>query len=82
MQIQSLAWKDPLEEEMVTHPRIIAGKFHGQRSLAGYKELDMSEHTCTRSNINIQYVMCIHQFLDFMATFELKLIMLDYYPKR
>ena len=65
----------------VTHSSIIAGKFYGQRSLAGYKELNMTEHTCTQSNINIPYVMCIHQFLDFMTTFKLKLIMLGYYPK-
>ena len=82
MQVQSLAWKDPLEEEMVTHSSIIAGKFYGQRSLAGYKELNMTEHTCTQSNINIPYVMYIHQFLDFMTTFKSKLIMLGYYPKR
>ena len=35
----------------------------------------------TQSNINIPYVMCIHQFLEFMTTFKLKLIMLGYYPK-
>ena len=28
---------------MVTHSSIIAGKFHGQRSLVGYKELNMTE---------------------------------------
>ena len=81
MQVRSLAWKDPLEEEMVTHSSIIAGKFHGQRSLVGYKELNMTERTFTQSNINIPYVMCIHQFLEFMTTFKLKLIMLGYYPK-
>ena len=35
---------------MATHSSILAGKFHGQRSLAGYsprgcKELDTTEHT-------------------------------------
>ena len=47
-QVQSLRWEDPLEEEMATHFSILAWKFHGQRSLAGYspwghKELDMIE---------------------------------------
>ena len=49
-QVQSLCWEDPLEEEMATHFSILAWKFHGQRSLAGYgpwghKELDTTEHT-------------------------------------
>ena len=40
--------EDPLEEGMVTHSSILAGEFHGQRSLAGYsplgrKELDSTE---------------------------------------
>ena len=34
--VQSLGWEDPLEEEMATQSSILAWKFHGQRSLAGY----------------------------------------------
>ena len=46
--LQFLGWEDPLEEGMATHASILAGKFHGQRSLAGYcpwarKESDMTE---------------------------------------
>ena len=33
MQVQSLAQKDPLEEEVVL---FLPGKSHGQRNLAGY----------------------------------------------
>ena len=29
-QIQPLGWEDPLEEEMATHSRIFAWKFHAQ----------------------------------------------------
>ena len=36
-QVQSLGWDDPGEEEMATHPSILAWKVHGQRSLAGYR---------------------------------------------
>ena len=48
MWVQSLGWEDPLEEEMAVHSSILAGRFHGQRSLTGYnpwgcKELDMTE---------------------------------------
>ena len=32
----SLGQEDPLEEEMATHSRILAEKFHGQRRLVGY----------------------------------------------
>ena len=42
----SLGWVDPLEKEITTYFSILAGKFYGQRSLAGNipwgcKELDM-----------------------------------------
>ena len=47
-QVQPLGWEDPLKKEMVTHSSALAGKSHGQRSLAGYrpwvhKESDMTE---------------------------------------
>ena len=35
MWVRSLGREDPLEKEMATHSSILAGKFHGQRSLAG-----------------------------------------------
>ena len=46
--VLSLGQEDPLEEEMAIHSSILAGEFHGQRSLVGYspwdrKELDMIE---------------------------------------
>ena len=46
--VQSLAWDDPLEKGKAPHSSILAGEFHGQRSLAGYspwghKESDMTE---------------------------------------
>ena len=46
--IQSLGREDPLEEEMAIHSSILAGEFHGQRSLVGYslwdrKQLDKTE---------------------------------------
>ena len=48
MRVRSLSREDLLEKEMATHSSILAGKFHGQRSLEGYcprgcKELDMTE---------------------------------------
>ena len=33
--VQSLGWEDPLEKDMATHTTILAGEFHGQRSLVG-----------------------------------------------
>ena len=46
--VQSLGREDPLEEEMATHSRILAWRFHGQRSLVtsspwGRKESDTTE---------------------------------------
>ena len=50
MQVQSLDWKDPLEEEMATHSSLLGSDSPGPRSLAGYspwgwKELDTTEAT-------------------------------------
>ena len=44
-----LAWENSLKEELAIYSSILAGKFHGQRSLVGYspwgcKELDTTEH--------------------------------------
>ena len=49
MQVRSLGWEDSLEEEMATCSSILAGKFHGQTTTAGYspwsqKESDMTKH--------------------------------------
>ena len=37
--VQSLGQEDPLEKGMATHFSILAWRIHGQRSLAGYKEV-------------------------------------------
>ena len=34
--VQSLDWEDPLDWKWQPTPEILAGEFHGQRSLAGY----------------------------------------------
>ena len=54
--VRSLGWEDPLEEGMATHSSILAGKSHGQRSLAGYipwghREPDTTECLSTYSLI-------------------------------
>ena len=46
--VRSLGEEDPLEKEMATNSRILAGESHGRRSLVGYspqghKELDTTE---------------------------------------
>ena len=46
--VQSLGQEDSLNKKITTNSSIPAGKFHGQRGLAGYspwghKELDMTE---------------------------------------
>ena len=35
-QVQSLGWKDALEEEMATTPVLLPGRSHGQRNLVDY----------------------------------------------
>ena len=46
--VRSLAWEDPLRKAWQPTPVFLPGKFHGQKSLAGYspwchKESDMTE---------------------------------------
>ena len=48
MPVRFLGQDEPLEKGLATHPSILAGESHGQRSLVGYspwgcKELDMTE---------------------------------------
>ena len=52
--VWSLGWEDPLEKDMATTPVFLAGKSHGQRSLAGYspwghKESDTTEQLNSNS---------------------------------
>ena len=52
--VQSLGREDSLEKRMATHSNILAGEYHGQRSLVDYspwggRELDMTEHSSTRN---------------------------------
>ena len=55
--VRSLSQEETLEKEMAIHSSNLAGKSHGQRSLAGYspwgyKESDMSEATEHAHNPN------------------------------
>ena len=65
--VPSLGWEDLREKEMATHSSILAGRFHGQRSPAGYspwgpKELDTTEHTHVRfSNIDHSYYLVLNR---------------------
>ena len=52
--VQSLSWKDPLEEEMAPTPVFLPKKSHEQKILAGYsprspKESDMTERLSTHT---------------------------------
>ena len=40
-------WKIPLEKKMATHSNILAWKFYGQGSLAGYSSWDCKESDMT-----------------------------------
>ena len=48
MQVQSLGWEDPLEEEMTTHSTILAWEISRTEELGGlqgHKESDTTEAT-------------------------------------
>ena len=44
---EDLGQKDPLEKGMATHFSILAGEFHGQRSLVGYRPWGLKESDMT-----------------------------------
>ena len=54
--VQSLGWEVPLEKGMATHSSILAGKFHGQRSLAGYCPW-AHEESDTTERLNTQHTL-------------------------
>ena len=43
MWVRSLGQGDPWSRKWLLTPVFLAGEFHGQRSLAGHKELDTTE---------------------------------------
>ena len=49
MQVQSLSWEDPLEQEMATCSSVLAWESHGQRSLVAtiHAESNMTEQLST-----------------------------------
>ena len=47
-QVQSLGQEDPVEKEMATHSNILAWGIHGQKSLADYRESDVTKHARTK----------------------------------
>ena len=71
IQVQFLGQEDPLEEDMATHFSIPAGKFPGQRSLAGYCSQgrrvarDWNTWACTHTyrRENKLYYFCIWEKL-------------------
>ena len=56
-QVQSLCWEDPLEKEMATHSRILAGESHGQRSLVGHSSSGCKELATTERLTLIRVVL-------------------------
>ena len=73
MQVQSLGWEDPLEEEMSTHSRILAWEIPWTEEpgeLHRVTELDMTEqlgmHACVR-NQDLG-ARCVHCYWVVMAS--------------
>ena len=56
--VQSLVQEDPLEEGMATHSSILAWRFHGQRSLAGYDPWGRKESDVTESSESARDGFC------------------------
>ena len=57
IRVPSLVQEDPLEKEMATHSSILAGKFHGQRSLVGYSPWGCKASDTTEAAEHIPHTM-------------------------
>ena len=67
MQVQSLAWEDPLEKVLAIHSSILSGESHGLRSLAGdssygckeSERTEAREHACKYTNtLTAETLLC------------------------
>ena len=63
-QVWSLGWEDSLKKEMSTHSVFLLGKFHGERSLAGYSpwgrnESDMAEQLTPSQTMDYRWLWCV-----------------------
>ena len=54
----SLGQKDPLEEDMTSHPVILPGESHGQRSLVGFSPWGHKESDTTERLTHAQHRQC------------------------
>ena len=66
-QVQSLGWENPLEKGMATHSSILAGEFHGQRSLAGYSAWDHKESDTTEWLTRSYICVCVCVYVCVLA---------------
>ena len=56
MQVRALGLKDLLEKEMTLHSLVLlAGKFHGQRSLAGYSLQRVGHNLATEHTLSMEH---------------------------
>ena len=74
--VLSLGQEDPPEEEMAIHSSVLAGKSHGQKSLAGYspwghKELDTTERLSTPIYFLFNYLFISIGLMDTTFFFRL-----------
>ena len=71
MWVQSLDWEDTLEEGLATHSSTLPGESHGQRSMAGRKESDMTEQLSTTDS---EYLLFSSNFNSFQEGNTLHLL--------
>ena len=83
--VQSLDREDPLEKGGLPTLVFLPGKFHGQRSLAGYslkghKESDMTEHKAVVDIVYLQCCACFRCIATLIHIDTCIYSLLDYFP--
>ena len=66
MQVRSLGWEDPLEEEMATHSSILAGRIPWTESLVGYGPQGHNESDMTEHADNLTFDLCFRNVAEYV----------------
>jgi len=77
MCVRSPGQEDPWSRKWKPTPVFLPGKFHGQRSLAGYsprvtQESDTTEHVCNLVHINHVLILTYPHFIIMNFCFQMK----------
>ena len=86
MQVRSLGWEDPLQEELATHSSILARRIPWTEEPGGPQSMGwqrvrhfVSTHTCIHSPCNQESMEVLFSFSIFKIDFIIIIIIINYF---